>query len=175
MYIFCEENYAIIIYYVTFSHLFCFLFIHWHCTYFYLVDFYYVSHFIQFNPMMVNYWYYANIINISYSHRSTHSTEKQDPDERVSLHADSDPLVAFCAGVLCTELTTKGSKSAIKGSEACFSVGCVNQWREGSSTKVPYVIPRPGVPRHISKWNCIIFISRYSLSINSSIWWIVVD
>ena len=44
--------------------------------------------------------------------------------------------------VLCTELETIESEYATRGLESCFSVGCVDR-------RLPYVIPRPGVPRHM--------------------------
>ena len=44
--------------------------------------------------------------------------------------------------VLCTELATRGSKY-------CFSVGNVDRCIVTTVTAGPYVIPRPGVPRHV--------------------------
>ena len=56
------------------------------------------------------------------AHRSTHPTEKQDS----VLQTPTLSLLLFYSGVLCTKLATKGS-------ESCFSVGCVD--RLGSSTE----------------------------------------
>ena len=49
-------------------------------------------------------------------HRSTH------PAGKIGLRSSH---CEFCAGVLCTELATRGSESATRGS--CFSVGCVDR------------------------------------------------
>ena len=58
----------------------------------------------------------------------------------------------FCAGVLCTQLATRESESATTGSGSSFSVWCWDQWwGSPRSLQVPYVIPRPGVPRHIQR------------------------
>ena len=60
------------------------------------------------------------------------------------------------AGVLCTGFATRGSESATKGSGSSFSVGCGDKCMilHGDYRYVPYVIPGPGVIRHLY-WLCI--------------------
>ena len=47
------------------------------------------------------------------------------------------------------ELATRGSASATTGSGSSFSVGCGDQCGSSRRLQVFYIIPRPGVPRHI--------------------------
>ena len=95
-------------------------------------------------------------------HWSQHPTEKDDPDLIV---ADSDPLVASSVRVFCARnsqregrslplqgrsLPRQGRSLPRQGLGPLFQWDVGTVWGSPRRLQVPYAIPRPGVPRHIS-------------------------
>ena len=92
--------------------------------------------------------YVGNLQSPSWTpHISTHPTEKQDSGPLV---ADPNPLVAF----LCTEHPhiTRNDRVRVCNERVgvlLFSGMCGSVWSPSRRLQIAYVIPRPGVIRHI--------------------------